>query len=110
MYETDRDAYLALAKALQMDFNFMSQIIDGRRQASAGFARVLTEQTNTWDRLWTAEGKAQERLMAVRVWYAARANAGPASRFRTRKPPGPGPPAATAIKRFLWTNQPVSVC
>lgn len=71
MFETDRDAYLALAKALQMDFNFLGQIIDGRRQASASFARVLTEATNTWDRLWTTEGKAQERLMTVRVWYAA---------------------------------------
>lgn len=72
MYEADRDAYLAFAKTLQMDFHFMSEIIDGRIQASPELARTLTNLTRTWDRLWTAEGKANERLVTVRVWYAAR--------------------------------------
>ncbi len=69
MYEDDREAYLAFAKSLQMDFHFLSEIIDGRRQASAELARALSGATNTWDRLWTAEGKAAERLITVRVWF-----------------------------------------
>jgi len=72
MYEIDRDIYLAFARALQLDFHFMREIIDGRLQASPELAKILTAQTNTWNRLWTAEGKTKERLMTVRVWYAAR--------------------------------------
>ena len=41
MLETDRDLYLSFAKFMQMDFHFMTDLIDARRQASPDLARAL---------------------------------------------------------------------
>ena len=69
MFETDREIYLAFAKAMGLDFAFTRKLIDGQMAAGAELARALAGRSGTRERLWTSEGKAQERLVAVKVWY-----------------------------------------
>jgi hypothetical protein len=70
MLNIDRDMYLAFAESLGTDFRWLSEVVDGRRQAGPALAAALALKTKTKERLWTAEGKGLERLVAVRVWYA----------------------------------------
>ena len=70
MLPTDRDLYLNFAKSMQMDFQFLADIIDGARQASPDLARALASATNSRERMWTDPAKAKERVITVKVWWA----------------------------------------
>lgn len=72
MLDIDREMYLAFARALDLDFYFARDLVDGLRQAGPELARALAAATRTPERLWTTPGKTKERIVAVQVWWVVR--------------------------------------
>ena len=69
MLDIDRDPCLALARALQLDFSLLADLIDGKRNASDQVAMAVAYAINTEQKLWMAEGRAPVRLVALKVWW-----------------------------------------
>ena len=69
MLEADREMYVAFAREIDLDFQWISDLIDGLHQARPDQALRLSEKTATKQSLWTQTGKAKERLIAVKVWW-----------------------------------------
>ena len=84
MLPTDRDLYLSFAKSMQMDFQFLADIIDGARQASPDLARALAAATGSRERMWADPAKAKERVITVKCWQAVQKGR---PNFQTQDPP-----------------------
>ena len=76
MLETDRDLYLAFARAMGLDYGWAVRLIDGQDQAALALARDLAAATNTKPQHWQEAGQGALRLMAVKLWAVKERQAG----------------------------------
>ena len=70
MFETDREMYLAFAKAVDMDFQWITELLDGEVDAGGPAALTLAAKTNTTPNRWASSKGRDSRLLAVKVWWA----------------------------------------
>lgn len=72
MRVTDYDVCRAFAKAVDMGFEYMRDILDGRADASAEEAMKLAAVTGSRQETWQGDGQYNGplRLISVRVWEA----------------------------------------
>ena len=76
MLETDRDLYLAFARALNLDFGWAARLIDGEMSAAPLLAETLAQVTDSEPRYWREDGRGPLRLMAVKIWGVKARRAG----------------------------------
>lgn len=70
MFETDREMYVAFAKAVDMDFNWIASLLDGEVDASQAEGLILAGKTSTTPNRWASPKGRDSRLLAVKVWWA----------------------------------------
>lgn len=88
MLDIDRDICLALAKTLQLDFQMLADLIDGKRNAANGVAMAIAWETGTNQALWMNDGQAKARLVALKIWPHRLARLQkPMPRIESQEPP-----------------------
>ena len=70
MLETDREMCVAFAKAVDMDFQWITELLDGQVDASGPAAIILARKTSTTPNRWASPEGKSSRLLAVKVWWA----------------------------------------
>ena len=91
MRVTDYDVCLKFAKAVDMDFEYMKAILDGRADASAEAAMKLAAATGSRQETWQGDGQYNGplRLISVKVWEAMEKRGGREA-VRARREDGRG--------------------
>ena len=70
MLETDREMIVAFAKAVDLDFRWIVELLDGQVDALSPTALTLAAKTNTTPNRWASPKGRDSRLLAVKVWWA----------------------------------------